>query len=117
MSVADAKWLLKARANKLRALEKYLRSVPEDRREIAPKIAELSAEIERLWGGIPVVMRDTTMKTGIARIDEQQERERIAAAERKRTIAVTPEVIEAFMNGDDRRNPAPTPRRDGSRDE
>ena len=46
-------------------------------------------------------------KTGIAWIDEQAAREETAAAERKKVIAKTPENLEAFANGDDRRNPAP----------
>jgi hypothetical protein len=45
-------------------------------------------------------------KTGIAWIDEQQLREEIAAAERKKAIAKTPEVVEAFAYGIDRMNPA-----------
>jgi hypothetical protein len=45
------------------------------------------------------------------RVTEQQEREAIAAAERKRVIAKTPEVLAAFAYGIDRMNPAPTPRK------
>jgi hypothetical protein len=51
-------------------------------------------------------------KTGIAWIDEQAEREEIAAAERKKFIAKTSEVLDAFANGNDLRNPAPDRRDD-----
>jgi hypothetical protein len=54
--------------------------------------------------------------TGIQRVDEQQERELIALAERKRVIAKTPEVLEAFAYGIDRKQPAPDRPRAKTRD-
>jgi hypothetical protein len=43
----------------------------------------------------------------IPRVTEQQRREELAHAERKKHIAKTPEILEAFANGWDRLNPAP----------
>lgn len=59
----------------------------------------------------------TSKTTGIERVDEQQRAEKIAAEERKRVIAKTPEVLEAIAYRVDRQQPAPTPRPDRSRDE
>jgi hypothetical protein len=46
-----------------------------------------------------------------ARVTDQQSKEAIAAAERKRVIARTPAILEAFAYGIDRLNPAPTQRK------
>jgi hypothetical protein len=51
-----------------------------------------------------------TDQSPISRVTEQQEREALAHAERKRAIAKTPEVLAAFADGIDRKQPAPTPR-------
>lgn len=59
----------------------------------------------------------TVRLTGIAHVDDAQAREDIAARERKAVIKRTPEILEAFANGVDRRNPAPEPKRDRSRDD
>ena len=49
-------------------------------------------------------------ETGIERVDTQQRAEQIAADERKRVIAKSAEVIEAFACGIDRKQPAPDQR-------
>lgn len=56
-------------------------------------------------------------ETGIERVDTQQRAEQIAASERKRQIAKSPEVREAFAFGIDRMKPAPEPIRCDSRDD
>jgi len=61
--------------------------------------------------GISAHFGENEMKeTGIERVDTQQRAEQIAADERKRVIAKSAEVIEAFACGIDRKQPAPDQR-------
>jgi hypothetical protein len=48
---------------------------------------------------------------------DRREIERIQAEERKKHIAKSAEIMEAFAMGIDRQQPAPDPIRDGSRNE
>ena len=55
-------------------------------------------------------MADDPIKKLADRVTTQQDREARAHAERKKHIAKTPEILEAFAARVDHQQPAPTPR-------